>query len=153
MNKYKTYFSLLTILVVVLIFILLPKTSKPKNMAFQEPNYSVRRIPAPTPTLNANDNLLTISSQPPSNKIVISKVDFQSGGYIKIFNKEEEIGRSEVYTGMQENLEITLLKETTEPDAINIVLYDEQNTEIVSKEVGIITTAIMPGVILPKDLQ
>lgn len=152
MKKHKTFFSVLTILVVILILVLLPKYNS-ESVSYNQPSYSIRRVPAPTLIPSEEDSLLEVNSQPPSNILIISKADFKEGGYIIIFNKEKEVGRSENLIGLQENLQINLVKETSDGDSLTVVLYDEEDNMVLSENVLIITTAVSPGIILPKDLQ
>ena len=151
-TNYKTVYSLLTIAVVILIAILLPKT-EPSPQKYEPPRVSSRRIPAPTPTPNANDELIAVNSQAPGNKLVVSLINSGVPVYINVYKKSDLIGESELITDLQQNLQVDLINKTSDSDVLLVQVLNEEDEVLFEKEVLITTTALAPGVILPRDLQ
>jgi hypothetical protein len=149
MKKYKIHLSLASILLVILIVLLLPKRNK--SEVIEPPRTGVRRItPAPT---SRPENSLSVTSQKPDKTIKIDYVDFKEGGIIKIIKFGKEIGASQQQTGVKENLTIDLIEQTIDGEIVSVVLYTKEGSETERKDILITTTAVSPGVLLPKDLQ
>ena len=152
--NYKIAFSLLTICIVILIVILLPKHETPKE--YLPPRTSSRVIPAPTPTpKTVSDELQIIeaSSQPPSSTLKINSVNIDFPVYIVVEKNGGSIGQSDVITESVENIEIDLTEETKNEDVLLIKAVDELDNVVFQKEVLIINTAVNPGILLPRELQ
>jgi hypothetical protein len=153
-TNYKTVFSLLTIAVVILILLLLPKRNESsKNKNYVPPRVSSRRIPAPTPTPNANGELISVNSQAPGNRLVVNLISSEVPVYIYVYKNSDLIGESELITDLQENLQIDLINKTSDNDVLMVQVLNEEDEVLFEKEVLITTTALAPGVILPRDLQ
>lgn len=150
----KTIFSVSSILILLLAFILLPKDKFTKNndANFQRPTTRTRYVPASSPSPDSAKARLAVSSQRPGRTLIIESVNFMDGGYVMVLDSNENLGRSEIQEGIVNDLEIALAKETTDGDIVTIVLFDEEDNEITRSEILITTTAMLPGIILPKDL-
>lgn len=150
-KNYKTFFSLATIVVVIITVLLLPKINKKPQLETPRQTYSIKRVtPAPSPE---ETSLLEVASQPPGNIIKIARADFGEGGYVVVKKLGVGLARSEKSEDQVKNLEIALTDSTKDGDVLEVILFDNEDQEIERKEVFITTTAITPSVILPKDLQ
>lgn len=150
----KTIFSISSILILLLAFILLPKDRFTKNndAALLWPTTRTRYVPAPT-TASDSAKLLVAKSQRPSSVFTLQTAEFGENGYVVISGADVELGRSEILSGRVNDLEVSLGKETTDGDIVTVVLFDEEDNEITRSEVLITATAMLPGIILPKDLE
>lgn len=149
MKKYKIHLSLASILLIILIVLLLPKRNK--SEVVEPPRIGVRRItPAPT---SRPENSLSVVSQKPGTTLAINRANFKEGGIIKVIKSGKEIGTSEQQTGVKENLTIDLIEQTIDGEIVSVVLYTKDGSETEKKDILINSTAISPGVLLPKDLQ
>lgn len=151
----KTIFSISSIIILLLAFILLPKDKFTKNndANFQRPTTRTRYIPPPSPSPDSAKARLAVSSQRPGSTLIIESVNFMDGGYVMVLDSNENLGRSEMLKGLVNDLEIALAKETIDSQTITVVLFDKEDNEITRNEVLITTTAMLPGIILPKDLE
>jgi hypothetical protein len=110
----------------------------------------VRFIPAPTPA--PEEELLSIRSQQPGSTIKVDAVRALNPSYIVVEKDGEILYTSEMFSETLTDLEIPLGLETTDGEVLTIKLLEEEKV-VYEKEVLITTTALAPGVILPKDLQ
>lgn len=151
-SKKKTIFSITSIIVLILIVILLPK-SQTKNNTYETPRTSVRYIPPPTPSPNIYEGVLTVQSQPPGDKLSIQSIKPIEPVYLVVEKDGEILWQSEFVSEEVNNLEVPLGEETKDGDVLFIKLINEEEKEVYKKEVLILTTALSPNIILPKDLQ
>lgn len=147
----KTKLSILTIVVSISIFILLPKDKKSTSRGFNTPNFVVTRV-TPSPTARPVQNV-TVRTQTPGQTIVIEHVMSTSEGRIEISQDKELIGQIQIKAGEIRNLTIPLMQESKDGDTLTVTLYNKGNEQVEQHEVFITATSLTPGVPLPKDLQ
>lgn len=148
MNR-KITLSLLSILIVALIVVLMPRIN-PKNGDSGVPRFSYRNIPAPTPT--PKDEIVEISGQQPGDYITVRSIK-SDNIYIKVYKNETLIGQTDLISEPTDNLVVNLSASTKDGDMLKVKALDQNNEEVYSQDVLITVTAILPNAILPKELQ
>lgn len=151
-NHLKVRLSILSIFILVIAFVLIPKQNNKSQFAYV-PGYSIRRIPPPTNKPEVLINSLKAHTQPPGHTVSISEINIAEPVFIKVFQNNELVGNSDLITESTANYQINLAKETRDGDVLEVVLFNEQDKLLYTSEVHITTTALIPGSILPKDLN
>lgn len=149
-KKYKLFLSLLSIAVLILIVLLLPRPEG-KKVVQEPPRTAVRFVPAPTPS--PGDEIISVRSQLPGNTLRVTAVVVTNPSFIVVELDEEILFTSEMFAETVNNLDIPLGREIADGEVLTIKLYGENEKLVFEKEVLMTTTALAPGVILPKDLQ